>query len=117
MINPIILIIAAALLLSSIVVTVLNRPRFPLIAATIIVILIFFVLSSYLIDNAIGSYSVSESPMSTYVNFIVMGDELTNIKLEEAFHTLRYIDLGLFVASVVSMFAEVLVILRKNSDV
>ena len=117
MINPIILIVAAALLLSSVAVTVLNRPRFPLIAATLIAILVFFVLSSYLIDSAIGSFSASDSSINSIVSFLVIGDDLTNIRLEEAFHTLMYIDIGLFAASLISMFVEAMFILRKNSDV
>ena len=117
MINPIIIIVAAALLLSAIAVTVLNRPRFPLIAATLITILVFFVLSSYFIDSAIGRFSPADSGINSLVSFLVIGDDLTNIKLEEVFHTLMYIDIGLFVASLIAMFLEAMFILRKNSDV
>ena len=55
--------------------------------------------------------------INSLVSFLVIGDDLTNIKLEEVFHTLMYIDIGLFVASLIAMFVEAMFILRKNSDV
>ncbi len=116
MINPIILFAAAALFLSAVAVTVLNKPRFPIVASSLIIILMFFVFSSYILDSAIVSYSSADS-LNTYVSFLVWGEDLTYLKLEEAFDTLVYIDIGLFIACLASMFVEAMYILRKNSDV
>lgn len=116
MINPILLIAAAAVFLSAVVVTVLNKPRFPLIAGSLIIILIFFVLSTYILDSAIGSASAADG-LSGIVNLLVIGQDMSYARLEEVFRTFEIIDMGLFVGALVSMFLEALYILRKNSDV
>lgn len=116
MINPILIIAAAAVFLSAVVVAVLNKPRFPLIAGSLILILIFFVLSTYMLDSAIGSYSSADGA-SGFLNFLVLGSDLSYAKLEEVFTAFEITDISLFAASLVSMFLEALYILRKNSDV
>lgn len=115
MINPIIIIVAVALLLSAFVVTLLNKPGLPIVASTFIIILIFFVLTTYLIDNAISNNSVSET-LSSFVCFAVMNQSPSYEDLEAAFNIFKYTDIGLFLASVVSMLIEAMLILRQNSE-
>ena len=115
MINPILIIIAAALGLSAFVVALLNKPKFPLVAGMLIIILIFFVFATFLIDSALTDLSSSEG-LSMFVNFLLAGDDPTYEELEAAFNVFMYVDIGLFAASLVAMFAEALFILHKNSD-
>ncbi|MBR2176915.1 MAG: hypothetical protein IJ861_08220 [Clostridia bacterium] len=115
MINPILIIIAAALVLSAFVVALLNKPKFPLVAGMLIVILIFFVFATFLIDSALTELASSEG-LSMFVNFLLVGDNPTYEELEAAFNVFMYVDIGLFTASLIAMFAEALFILHKNSD-
>lgn len=112
--NPIIIIISAALLLSALVVAVLNKPAFPVVTVCFIVILIYFVVTTYLIDTALSNTSVSEE-LSRFVSFSVMKDNPTYEDLESAFAVFMYTDIGLFGACVITMLLEALVILKKNA--
>lgn len=114
MINPIIIIAAAALILSAFAVAILNKPAFPVVTVMLIVVLIFFIIMTYLIDSAISDNSVSDS-LNTFVGFSIFKNKPNNEDLEFAFNTFKYTDIGLFIASLVSMFTEALLILRQNS--
>ena len=109
MINPIIIIAAVGLILSAFAVAILNKPAVPVVTSTLIVILIFFVVTTYLIDSAISD------SLSSFIGFSVLNDSPNGEDLEFAFNTLKYTDIGLFAASLISMFTEVLLILRQNS--
>lgn len=114
MINPIIIIAAAALVLSALAIAILNKPAVPVVTSTLIIILIFFVVATYLIDSAVSNSSVSDS-LINFISFSVLKDNPTNEDLEFAFNTFKYTDIGLFAASLISMFTEALLILRQNS--
>lgn len=114
MINPIIIIAAAGLILSAFAVAILNKPAVPVVTSTLIVILIFFVVTTYLIDSAISNSSVSDS-LSSFIGFSVLNDSPNGEDLEFAFNTLKYTDISLFAASLISMFTEALLILHQNS--
>ncbi len=114
MINPIIIIAAAALVFSAFTVAILNKPAVPLVTSAFIIVLIFFVITTYLIDSTISNNSVSDT-LNGFVSFAVFKDTPNNEDLEFAFNTFKYTDIGLFVVSLVSMFVEALLILRQNS--
>ncbi len=116
MINPILIVIAAALFLSAAVITFINRPRFPLTAATMLAILIFFLFVTFSIDQALMDMADAEG-ISRFVRFAVMSDRPTYEFLEGSFTIFSCIDIGLFVGSLVSMFIETLSILHKNSKI
>ena len=116
MINPIILIIAAALFLSALAVAVLNRPDFPVITSALIIILMFFVFSTFMLDSAITDLSSAEN-LNDFVKFLISSYEPGFGELEASFRTFMISDLVLFAASLSAMVFEALFILRKNSDV
>jgi len=116
MINPILIVIAAAVFLSAAVITFINRPKFPLTAATLLVILIFFLFATFSIDQTIMDVS-GTGAFSQFVKFSVMNDKPSYEYLETSFTVFSCIDIGLFIASLISMFIETLSILHKNSKI
>ena len=103
------------MLLSAFAVAILNKPGIPIVTSALIIILIFFVITTYLIDSAISTVSVSDS-LNGFVCFSVLNHNPNYEDLEFAFNTFKYIDIGLFVLSLVCMFVEALIILRQNSE-
>lgn len=113
--NPVIIIGAAALVLSLLVITVLNKPSVPLITSAFIVTLIFFVISTYLIDSALSNSTISEQ-LSGFVSFLVMKPSPSAEELEFSFRVFMFTDIGLFASCIISMLVESMLILRKNSE-
>lgn len=113
MINPILIIAAVAVILSALTITILNKPRIPIVASFFLIILIFFVFTTFFIDNAIADAFVSNS-LNDFVRFAIMSDNPTYDDLENAFTLFSYIDVGLFLATVIAMFTEAFYILRQN---
>ncbi len=114
MINPILIIASVTVFLSALVVALLNKPQFPLVAASSILILIFFIITTIFIDMAITD-PYSEG-LRSFMSFLILGEQHSTEELESVFSRFKYIDIGLLVTSIVVMFIEALVILRKNSD-
>ncbi len=114
MINPIFIIISAAVILSAAAITFINKPRVPIVAGSILVVLIIFVFTTFSIDNAIADVMNSHE-LSSFVCFAVLKDKPTYEELETTFTVFSCIDVGLFIASLVTMFIETLSILHKNS--
>ncbi len=115
MINPIVIIIASAILLSVLVVRILNRPKKPIITGALILILIFFIIATWLIDNAISSFNSTRQFMD-FVSFIVMIDNPTYTQLENSFTTFMITDIVLFAVLLISFFFEILYILKNDKD-
>lgn len=113
MINPIVIIVSAALLLAVLTICIINRPKKPIITGTVIVILICFVIFTFLIDGAISSLGSAEA--DGFVKFLTMSEEASYDALASSFHTYMLIDIGLIAASLLSLFVEILLILRKDS--
>ncbi len=113
MINPIVIIISAAILLSVIAVCIINRPKKPFITGTLILLLIAFVIFTFMIDSEINS--LGKSDPNSFIGFITMNDVMTYDSLGDSFHTFMIIDMGLIAASLLSLFTEIMIILRKNS--
>lgn len=116
MINPILIIGGAAVLLSAAVIAILNKPKLPLIASAFIIVLMFFLVTTFMLDNSIADFSKSES-LTSFICFCVMNDTPSYDDLTSSFRAMMYIDMSLFAGSVISMFIEAMFILRKNSDV
>lgn len=112
MINPIIIIVSAALLLAMLTVCIINRPKKPFITGTAILILICFVVFTFLIDNAISSIGTGE--VDGFVRFLIMNDEPGYEELAASFRTLMLADMILIGASLLSLFVEIMLILRKS---
>ena len=112
--NPEIIIGAAALILSAFVIAVLNKLRVPIVASAFIIVLIFFVISTYLIDSALSSTTISDQ-LGGFVSFLVMKNSPSVEELEFSFKVFMFTDIGIFASCVVSMLIEAMVILRKNS--
>ena len=115
MINPIIIIAGLALVLSALVIALLNKPPFPIVAAVFICVLIFFVVTTYLIDSSIANAAVSDS-FNGFVCFAITQSNPTYDDLSAAFEVYQYTDIGLFAVCLITMFTEVLTILHKNSE-
>ncbi len=116
MINPILVIAASAVILSALVISLLNKPRWPVVTSAVLIVLIFFLVTTYLIDTAISDYGIAKS-MNDFVCFSVVNKIPTYDDLSISFKTFMYIDMSLFVMAILSMFIESMYILRKNSDV
>ena len=114
--NPILIVISAAVVLSALSIALINKPKVPVVAGAMIIVLIFFVLTTFFIDNAITDM-VSSNELSGFVRFVVMKDRPTYEDLETAFSIFSYVDIGLFLASLFAMFTETLTILHQNSKV
>ena len=96
--NPILIVFSAAVVLSALSIALINKPRIPVVAGSFLLVLIFFVVT-------------------TFFRFVVMKDRPTYEDLETAFSIFSYVDIGLFLASLFAMFTETLTILHQNSKV
>lgn len=112
MINPVIIILSAALILSVMSVCIINKPKKPIVTGSVLVVLICFVVFTFLIDNAIPTLETGEFP--PFICFITMNDKLTYDGLSSSFNTFMYIDIVLIAASLLTLFTEMMLILRKG---
>lgn len=113
MINPILIIVGAALILSAVSVSLINKPKKPIVTGTVLLILICFVVFTFLIDSAFRSVGTGE--VNEVVYFLTMNETLTYEALAASFNTFMWMDIGLIVASLVTLFVEIMMILRKGS--
>ena len=113
MINPIVIIVSAALILSMLSVAIINKPKKPVVTGSVIVVLIGFVVFTFMIDRSISMLSSGE--MIPFVCFLTMNDQPTYDSLAEAFNTFMCFDVALIASSLVSLFIEILIILRKGA--
>lgn len=113
MINPIVVIISAALILSMISVSLINKPQKPLVTGTVIVVLIGFVVFTFMIDRALST--ISSGDMNGFVCFLTMNQQPTYESLAESFNTFMYFDIVLIAASLITLFIEIMLILRKGA--
>ena len=113
MINPIVIIISAALFLSMTAIAIINKPKKPIVTGTVIVILIGFVVFTFMIDNAITT--LDKGAPNSFVYFLTMSDQLTYDSLSASFSTFMSCDIALIVGAFLSLFVEILVILRKGA--
>ena len=114
MINPIIIIAGAAVLLSVFAACIINKPKKPVLTGTVIVILICFVVFTFMIDNAITALNTNET--DAFVCFLTMSDKPTYDSLAASFNTFMCFDIGLIAASLVTLFFEIVTILRKHPE-
>ncbi len=112
--NPILIVISAALIFSALSISLINKPKIPVVAGAMLIVLIFFVVTTFFIDNAITDV-VASNELSGFVRFTVMNDSPTYEELESSFSVFSCVDIGLFLAALFAMFAETLTILRHNS--
>lgn len=113
MINPIVIIVSAALLLAMLTICIINRPKKPIITGTVIVILICYVVFTFMIDGAISNLNTGE--VEGFVQFLTMTEEASYEQLASSFRTYMLVDIGLIAASLLSLFVEIMLILRKDS--
>ncbi len=114
MINPIIIIISGALFLSVLAIALINKPKKPVVTGTIIVILIAFVIFTLLIDHALGSLDQGE--INGFIYFLTMSDQLTYEGLAASFRAFMGCDIALLAGALLSLFAEMMLILRKGTQ-
>ena len=114
MINPIVIIIAISVILSMLAVCIINKPRKPLMTAAMILIFIFYLSVTFIIDNAITSTEMNEQ-FGSFVKFLVMSDTPSYDELAESFGTFMKLDILLVIVTLVSMFTEIVLIFRKES--
>ena len=82
--NPILIVFSAAVVLSALSIALINKPRIPVVAGSFLLVLIFFVVTTFFIDNAISDM-ISLNELSGFVRFVVMKDRPTYEDLETAF--------------------------------
>ena len=114
MINPIVIIITISVILSMLAVCIINKPRKPLMTAAMILIFIFYLSVTFIIDNAITSTEMNEQ-FGSFVKFLVMSDIPSYDELAESFGTFMKLDILLVIVTLVSMFTEIVLIFRKES--
>ncbi len=114
MINPIVIIITAALFVSVLVISIINKPKKPIVTAVLIIILMAYVSATFLLDNSLSTIN-TESSFDGLVNFIVMNDNPSYEDIESSFKIFMIFDISLIAASLLSLFAEIMIILRKDS--
>lgn len=114
MINPIVIIIGAAILLAMLTVCIINKPKKPIVTGTIIFILVCFIMFTFLIDNAI--LSIKTSSPDSFICFLTMNNAPVYNDLAVSFDTFVKFDIALIAASLISLFIEMLFILRKGQD-
>ena len=112
MINPVIIIVSAALILSVISVCLINKPQKPVVTGTVLVVLICFVVFTYMIDNAITGFDTDN--VSPFVYFLTMSEKLTYDGLAASFNIFMGFDIALIAGSLITLFAEMMLILRKG---
>ena len=112
MINPIVIIISAALFLSMTAIAIINKPKKPIVTGTVIVILIGFVVFTFMIDNAITT--LDKGAPNSFVYFLTMSEKLTYDGLAASFNIFMGFDIALIAGSLITLFAEMMLILRKG---
>lgn len=115
MINPVMIIAASAVVLSAFVISLLNKPKLPIVTGALIIVLIFYVSVTFMLDNAIVSFASSEK-ISDFIQFVVINHSPTYIELEDSFKVLMVMDTSVFLMSIAALFAETLIILKKDSE-
>ncbi len=113
MINPIVIIVSAAVILSILSVAIINKPKKPVVTGGVIVVLIGFVVFTFLIDRSISV--VSTGDMNGFVCFLTMNDQPTYDSLAESFNTFMGFDIALIAASLITLFIEIMLILKKGA--
>ncbi|MBQ9461981.1 MAG: hypothetical protein IJU51_08740 [Clostridia bacterium] len=113
MINPIVIIVSAAVILSMLSVAIINKPKKPVVTGSVIVVLIGFVIFTFMIDRSISTLSSGE--INPFVCFLTMNDRPTYDSLAEAFNTFMCFDVVLIAASLIILFIEIMLILRKGA--
>lgn len=113
MINPIVIIVSAAVILSMLSVAIINKPKKPVVTGSVIVVLIGFVVFTFMIDRSISTLSSGE--INRFVCFLTMNDQPTYDSLAESFNTFMGFDIALIAASLITLFIEILLILRKGA--
>lgn len=114
MINPIVIIITISLILSLIVVCVINKPRKPLMTAGMIILLVFYLTVTFVIDSAIAGTGGNEQ-LDRFISFVVMNDTPSYDDLAESFRTFMMLDITLVITALLSMFFEIMLIFRKDT--
>lgn len=114
MINPIVIIITISVILSMLAVCVINKLRKPLMTATMILIFLFYISVTFMIDNAITSTEISEQ-FGDFIKFLVMSDMPSYDELAESFAAFMKIDIMLVIVTLGAMFTEITLIFRKES--
>ena len=113
MINPIVIIVSAALFLSVMAIALINKPKKPVVTGTIIVILIGYVIFTLMIDNTLSA--LDKGDPNGFVCFLTMSEHLTYEGLSQSFNTFMYLDIALIIGALLSLFVEILLILRKDA--
>ena len=114
MINPIVIIVSAALFLSMTAIALINKPKKPVVTGTVILILIVFVFFTFHIDNAITTLEKNDA--NGFIYFLTMSDHLTYESLSGSFNTFMCMDIALIAGALLSLFIEILLILRKGAE-
>ncbi len=112
MMNPIVIIVTISLILSVLVVSIINKPKKPIVTGTMIVILICYAALTFLVDMAITGGSESYNDL---IHFLIMQDTPDYEALSDLFRSFMTADIILIVTALLSLFAEVMLILRKDS--
>lgn len=110
LINPILIIVSVALILFVLFFYVINRPKKPLFTLVLILLLIIFISCTMLLNNVLTpnqGYLISGNTLKKLLPLIISVSHPTMEQCEQAFEIFKTIDICLFVATIVSMIAEV----------
>ena len=110
--NPILIVISAAVVLSALSIALINKPRIPVVAGSILLVLIFFVVTTFFIDNAISDM-INSNELSGFVRFAVMKDRPTYEELEASFSIFSYVDILITICYFHQFFIKFSIILKN----
>ena len=111
MINPIIVIILSAYILSFLVLRIVVKPKKPIFAGALLVMLILFVIVTSMIDTSIYGSELMSDFEKSMVSFVTSTRIQDTVKLESSFRIFAWIDIGLFAVTIISMYVELRAIL------
>lgn len=111
MINPIVVIILSAYILSFLVLRIVVKPKKPIFTGALLLMLILFVILTSMIDTAIYGSELMNDFEKGLVSFVTSTGIYDTIKLEDSFRVFAWVDVGLFVVTIISMYVELRAIL------
>ena len=118
-ISPFVLIISVAILIFTLIYCIKNRPNKPLFTGVCIIMLLIFLLFTYIINIGISNTSnVSNNQFILFMMSILFINQSTNINMaEDAFNAYAITDVCLISLCVISMVIEVKYLFSETAKI
>ena len=119
-INPIVIIISAAILFFAIIFCVLNKPKKPILSGVLLILLSFFIASTYMIDitfTSISDQSYKMDLLNKIVCFVTATDTLTEASLEQSFNVFKTFDIVLMGITIIVLILDIRTIFFNSNHI